>query len=599
MEVGYDRPVGEAVYAIDDFPDDDLRWRIEWIGGVGYNTGVPSDPLIDVCLAQLPAGETNPLSARSRSSQTKRRVKISVGLLPYISIASVWQQQRPVSTDLAACRHRLCIDTSSCRTIVLGDLTTSVNAIPRSSYLFGASWPHVRRTLLVSVEQSGDPYAVMVPTAELIRFYYAPSTRLAQALFWGEYKNTFDIERSGVFEEGAVKVHLRRWIEDQDAWTLARYLCSPVMQREASRLYKRLQLYQINSTSVISEPDQGLECGFPFEGPTTLQGIFLRLPGPTPDSARWLILRLERCSAPFPSDRVIVDRDNNSAPGENAEDENLMPAWAKAEKSEREVEPSAPDIFQSNEEPRRGLEPLRIGLIEDRFEYLSGKTLVKEEKIIQRYRFLPMKADADQMLTGLGTGQGTWGASNLQLTKLTTVQSREQKQRDVPVLPASMETFVQAIEMLAEQRPCEVGFIGVGEGDTSFGAHRLASFPTHDPRKGKRIAWAWLKTENRPRRVGIAETRSGDKTAYALEIERTNQEHAILVLVRNDLQKIGAGELQAFLLMCAMRRGWVPEDQMPGYQRKTTTHRELVSISVLESRIWRKIEEVFKSVASP
>ena len=34
----------EAVYAIDDFPADDLLWRIEWIGGVGYNTNVPSDP---------------------------------------------------------------------------------------------------------------------------------------------------------------------------------------------------------------------------------------------------------------------------------------------------------------------------------------------------------------------------------------------------------------------------------------------------------------------------------------------------------------------------------------------------------------------------
>src|SRR5271166_5181556 len=54
----------EAVYAIDDFPDDDLLWRIEWIGGVGYNTSVPSDPLMDVCMAQPPAGETNPLSAR-------------------------------------------------------------------------------------------------------------------------------------------------------------------------------------------------------------------------------------------------------------------------------------------------------------------------------------------------------------------------------------------------------------------------------------------------------------------------------------------------------------------------------------------------------
>ena len=29
-----------AVYAIDDFPGDALLWRIEWIGGVGYNTTV-------------------------------------------------------------------------------------------------------------------------------------------------------------------------------------------------------------------------------------------------------------------------------------------------------------------------------------------------------------------------------------------------------------------------------------------------------------------------------------------------------------------------------------------------------------------------------
>ena len=501
-------------------------------------------------------------------------------------------------TDLSAYRQRLRIDTSLCRTVALGDVTSSVNAIPRSSYLFGASWPHVRRTLLVAVEQAGDPYAVMVPTAELIRFYYAPSTRLAQALFWGEYKDTFDAERSGVFEDGAVKVHLRRWIEDQDAWTLARYICSPVMQRETSRLYRDVQVYQINSTRLISQ-DQALPCGFPFEGPTTVEGIFLRLPGPAPEtSPRWLILRLERCAAPFPFDRVIVDRDNNSAPGENAEDEDLMPAWVKAEKSEGEVETSAPDMFQSNEEPRRGCEPLKIDLIEDRFEYLSGKNLVKEEKVVQRYRFSPMKADAYQILTGLGTGQGTWGASNLQLTKLTTVQGRERKQRDLPVLPASVQTFVQAIEMLADRRPCEVGLIGTGKGDTSFGGHILASFPIYEPRNGKRIGWAWIRAENRPRRVAVAEIRCAEKIAYALEIERTNQEHATLILARSDLQKIGAVELEAFLLMCAMRRGWASADQAAGYQRKTTTHRELVTISVLESRIWRKAEELFRSVAS-
>jgi hypothetical protein len=144
-----------AVYAIDDFPGDALLWRIEWIGGVGYNTSVPSDPQISICLAQLPAGQTDPLSARSRSSQTKRTVRIGVGLLPYISIASVWQQRRPVITDLAASRHRLTIDTLSCRMVALGDVAS---VISRSSYLFGVSWPDVRRTLLVAVEQDGDPY---------------------------------------------------------------------------------------------------------------------------------------------------------------------------------------------------------------------------------------------------------------------------------------------------------------------------------------------------------------------------------------------------------------------------------------------------------
>jgi hypothetical protein len=302
--------MGDAIYAIDQFPDDDLLWRIEWIGGVRYNSSVPSEPLIDVCLAQLPKCETNPLSARSRSSETKMVVKIGVGLLPYIAISSVWQKRRPVATDCAAYRRQVTIDTKLCRTEMLGNLTANYNGIPRSYYRFGASWPHVRETLLVVQEQDGDPFALMVPTAEIIRFYYASSTRLAQALFWGEYRETFNAERSGVLEEGVVRIHLRRWLEDHDAWTLARYLCSPAMQRETSRLYNSLQLYQLNSPNVIAIPNQNLPCGLPFEGTTTLQAVCLPLAGATSNSPpRWLILRIERCSAPFPLTSAAVRPD--------------------------------------------------------------------------------------------------------------------------------------------------------------------------------------------------------------------------------------------------------------------------------------------------
>jgi len=66
--------MAEAVYAIEDFPDDGLLSRIEWIGGVGYNTTVLSDAQIEICLAQLPAGErllrrkTETRSERSHAS---------------------------------------------------------------------------------------------------------------------------------------------------------------------------------------------------------------------------------------------------------------------------------------------------------------------------------------------------------------------------------------------------------------------------------------------------------------------------------------------------------------------------------------------------
>ena len=112
-------------------------------------------------------------------------------LLPYISIASVWQKRRPVVTRLTAYPHCLRIDTPSRRMLTLGELTSSPQRHSQKHYLFGPSWPHVRRPILVAMEQDGDPHAVMVRAVlvlfvffEITRFYYGPLTRLAQALFW-------------------------------------------------------------------------------------------------------------------------------------------------------------------------------------------------------------------------------------------------------------------------------------------------------------------------------------------------------------------------------------------------------------------------------
>jgi hypothetical protein len=47
-------------------------------------------------------------------------------------------------------------------------------------------------------------------------------------------------------------------IEDEDAWTLALYICSVHMQRETSGLYKSLAFRFINSILAMYTPFQGL-----------------------------------------------------------------------------------------------------------------------------------------------------------------------------------------------------------------------------------------------------------------------------------------------------------------------------------------------------
>jgi hypothetical protein len=62
---------GEAVYGVGAFPDDDLLWRIEWGGGVGHTTTVPSDPLIDICRTQICRWRDKPARLLSAGSSAK------------------------------------------------------------------------------------------------------------------------------------------------------------------------------------------------------------------------------------------------------------------------------------------------------------------------------------------------------------------------------------------------------------------------------------------------------------------------------------------------------------------------------------------------
>ena len=66
------------------------------------------------------------------------------------------------------------------------------------------------------------------------------------------------------------------------------------------------------------------------------------------------------------------------------------------------MEKQAPDTFRSNEEPRRGLDPLRIDLVEDRFEDLKGKKLVSGARFWGAHLFLQVPQSTRQRVHNTG-----------------------------------------------------------------------------------------------------------------------------------------------------------------------------------------------------
>ena len=145
--------MGEAVYAIDDFPDDDLLWRIEWIGGGLQHERSKRSP--NGCLHGTAARRRNESAEceiallSNKENRKNRRGPIALHLDCFsMATAAACVNEPRCEPPLAVLRYVIVSNIAVGRP---GECLA--NAIPRSSYLFGASWPDVRRTLLVAVEQ--------------------------------------------------------------------------------------------------------------------------------------------------------------------------------------------------------------------------------------------------------------------------------------------------------------------------------------------------------------------------------------------------------------------------------------------------------------
>lgn len=176
------------------------------------------------------------------------------------------------------------------------------NLIPYGVYKLGIA----SRSTFIAIERDGDPYSILIPTAEILRFYYSGSSKLNQAIFSSkltDLNNVLNLKNCSFDDESqSLTVCLRQDYPDDDAAMLGHWYLDERAHKQVLNVWNAL----IKFTQLQKFNYLPLEIGFPFVGTTLLQGQGVELPTPEGIAKkRKLILTLIKCSHPRPFQKLI------------------------------------------------------------------------------------------------------------------------------------------------------------------------------------------------------------------------------------------------------------------------------------------------------
>ncbi|MCF7965191.1 MAG: hypothetical protein K9L79_06595 [Methylobacter tundripaludum] len=433
----------KAIPRIKEFPDDGRIWRVDWFGGVERNHMVPSEPKIQLIISPLLDGVTDYAASSAVNHEERRTISIGVGQLPLVTIGSLWLSRRCLVETAGKDKifHSLAITPDTVR-LVKSD--TKVDGQPLILKRFHQIGPGLAANCL-AIKWRDDPYGIIVPVAEIIRFYYATSTDMAKAIFAGDFRHDLGsivnpAECAFIEQEKRCLLKLRKEFADADAWIIGRILNNREAFAGATLVHDSMI-----KEAVQNKPRLYPEAIFPFVGSTNLRARVKPMRTPDDSSWRYIVFALEHCTGPFPFNAITCDRDNSNLRPEKGEDD--LPYDQK-----KPAFPTKPDSgknmtdgeLQSDNEPSNNMQSAVVTLPEDRFGALSSMELEKPEKEMCHY----ISADAVRPLAlptdVLGTGDGAYSDNGVTPTTVET-----ERVRQTP-LPVSFENFEAMIRYLDE-----------------------------------------------------------------------------------------------------------------------------------------------------
>jgi hypothetical protein len=432
---------------IREFPADDHYWRVDAFGAILRNPNVPSEPFIQIVISPFVDNDLHTkepkdlISINATNDDERRSIEIGVGQLPFISIGSVWKNGyiQAFKAGTEEVLYNVNIVDENIKIINANHKIDGKYLVPPNFYKFGKEGLYSK---LIAIKNSkGDPFGILVPMIEIIRFYYALSTHLSHAIFSGAFKHNLNSlinpENSGnINEESRCILHLRKHISDEEGWVIGRILNSTEAFQGANQPFDDILQNSINNKWIH------VTSAFPFLGSTNLTARTKRIRSITEDGWKTLILSLEHCTASFPFENATFPRDNDN--NREKDPNNKLPPEAKktAWPMPRDKESDGSKDLQNKRDPNKERSTETITLPTNRFAAIEGKKPDKPIKEQCHYMTGITTVASDQETDSLSTGQGNDNDSSAGRGNIIHQRVRSRS------LPASFDSFKIAIELL-------------------------------------------------------------------------------------------------------------------------------------------------------
>ncbi|HEY8025867.1 MAG TPA: hypothetical protein VIF60_14975, partial [Burkholderiaceae bacterium] len=326
----------DAPPKLSNLTPDDRVWRLDWFGECGYPGSIRrySQPSIKVALSQLRCDPTDFAALTlpdCTDHQHSHETWAPISALPLLAIGDLWKEGRHVASPdyQVEVFKGLSVNAESASFVKAGLAIDEHFLLPLSRH----PWHRLQTQSYCVVVTLDSGKRLLVPCAEIIRFYFGSSGNFLQRLF------TAPLAANSLWAKkhfNPLNRHLHLTLADRlsgvSAADIGRIAESKLAWRAAAGIFASCQ--KASAQRLPIHP----YTGFPFEGVTDLAASGIWLPFGESEDATFIAFRLRSCSHPFPFRSLSYDAaDRKAWQGASGNRETGKPSFSRGRSKSTET----------------------------------------------------------------------------------------------------------------------------------------------------------------------------------------------------------------------------------------------------------------------